>query len=91
MNVESLATIIENITGADPLRDGRARPVVESRVLLASALMAKGYTEQQTADAIGYNHATVHHYKGMLSDAYQYNNNPQMLANWERLKNILDL
>ena len=91
MNVESIATIIENITGADPLRAGRARPVVESRALLANVLLAQGWTEEQTAAAIGFDRCTVHHYKEMLNDAIRYNCNPQMLGSWNRLKNIYDL
>lgn len=91
MTIENLSIIVENITGADPLRDGRARPVVESRVLLANVLLAKGYTEHQTGDALGFDHATIHHYKTLLDDARRYGNNPQMLRNWNKLKQILDL
>lgn len=91
MNTENIAMIVESVTGSDPLRAGRSRPVVEARVLLASVLLAKGYTEHQTGDALGFDHATIHHYKTLLDDARRYGNNPQMLRNWNKLKQILDL
>ena len=88
---ETLAIIVENICGADPLRAGRARPVVEARVLLANALLElRGYTEEETATAIGFDRCTIHHYKTLLADARHYGNNPAMLRRWDKLKKIVE-
>lgn len=91
MNVEALALVVESITGADPLGSTRARPVVEARTLLACALLAQGHSETETGTLLGFNHATIHHYKGLLRDAKLYNNNPRLLAAWKELQRIYDL
>lgn len=91
MTIESLSILVESVAGADPTRNSRSRPVVEARTLLVHALRASGKTQQQVADAIGYPRITIQHYDDLWRDAVQYNNNPPLLAKWERLKNLLDL
>ena len=90
-SIENLALIVENITGADPFRPGRARPVVEARVLLVAALRADGWTQQAIADAIGWQRITIQHYCALFKDAERYGNIPGMMGSWKRLKDILDL
>lgn len=91
MTIESLAAIVESVTGADPLKEGRARPLVYSRVLLVQALRAQGWTQTRIAAAIGYARPTVQHCCALFRDAEQYANNPELLKNWNKLKTILDL
>ena len=91
MTTEALATIVESITGADPMRVTRARPVIEARTILVAALLAQGMTEEAAAREIGFARGTIHHYRDLLRDAQQYGNAPQMLANWKKLKALLDL
>ena len=91
MTIEALATLVESIAGADPMRASRARPVVEARAILVAALLAGGMSENTAAAETGFNRCTIHHYRDLLRDAEQYGNAPQMLANWRKLKTILDL
>lgn len=91
MNIESLAAIVESVTGADPLKEGRARPLVYSRVLLVQVLRTQGWTQQRIADAIGYARLTVQHLCVLFRDAEQYANNPELLKKWNKLKTVLDL
>ena len=91
MTLESLALLVESITGVGPLQDTRKRTVVESRCLLVSALLKQGYTEEEVAALIGFDHSTVHHYRDMMRDAQQYNTRPGMLSYWKTLSSVLDL
>ena len=89
--LEYLAALVESVTGYAPLAERRARPVVEARALLAGILLAQGLSLTAVGDAIGWNHATVSHYRRMLDDALKYGTRPEMARNWVKLKNILDL
>jgi hypothetical protein len=89
MNVEILASIVESITGFDPLRAGRSRPVVYARVLLVHALREQGYTQQRIGELIGFTRIAVQHYCTMFAEAKTYNNNPELLRDWERLGAVL--
>lgn len=91
MNVEILASIVESITGCDPLRAGRSRPVVYARVLLVHALREQGYTQQRIGELIGFTRISVQHYCTLFAEAKTYNNNPELLRNWKRLRAVLDL
>lgn len=91
MTVEHIATIVESITGADPLKEGRARPNVDARVLLVQVLRAQGYTQQRIGDLLGYKRITIQHYCALFAEARQYRNAPDLLRAWDKLKTILDL
>ena len=91
MTTEALATLVESIAGADPMRASRARPVVEARTILVAALLAGGMSENAAAAETGFNRCTIHHYRDLLRDAEKYGNAPEMLANWHKLKSLLDL
>lgn len=91
MQLDYLAVLVESVTGYAPLTPRRSRPVVESRALLACVLLAQGHTLTAVGDEIGWNHATVSHYRTMLDDALRYGTRPEMARNWAKLKNILDL
>ena len=91
MTIENLAVLVESITGADPMKASRARPIVEARVILVAALFASGMTENTAAQQTGFNRSTIHHYRDLMRDAQQYGNAPQMLMNWNKLKSLLDL
>lgn len=91
MTTEALATLVESIAGADPMRCNRSRPVVEARVILTQALLTQGLTEEAVAEKIGFNRSTIHYYRERMHDAQQYGNAPEMLNNWYKLKTILDL
>ena len=73
------------------MRATRARPVVEARCILVGALLAQGLSENAAAEQTGFTRSTIHHYRDLLRDAQQYGNAPQMLANWYKLKALLDL
>lgn len=91
MTTEALATLVESIAGADPMRCNRSRPVVEARVLLVQCLRAQGYTQQRIADELGFKRETIQHYCVLWKDAEQYNNIPGLMGKWDKLKFILDL
>lgn len=91
MTVESLAAIVESVTGADPLKERRSRPLVYARVLLVHALRSQGWTQERIAAAIGFNRMSIQHYCEMWRDAETYGNNPELLKNWKHLQTILDL
>lgn len=91
MTIESLATLVESISGADPMRSTRSRPVVEARTILVAALLAQGMTEEAASRAIGFSRGTIHHYRELMRDAEKYGNAPDMLTNWKKLKALLDL
>lgn len=91
MTLEHLIILVDSIVGADPLKASRARPVIDARTILVNALFAQGYTEQAVADMIGYARPTIHHYRELMRDAEKYGNNPEMLTQFAKLKNIMDL
>lgn len=91
MNVENTALIVEHITGADPLKNSRQRGVIMARTLLVNALLYSGYTEQRAADSLGFGHPNIHHHRQKLRDALAYNNDPDLVTYWTKLKKILDL
>ena len=91
MTTENLATLVESITGADPMRYSRARPVVEARAVLVSALRAQGLSEEAIAQEIGFSRGCIHHQIELMRDAERYGNAPQMLSYWKKLKALLDL
>lgn len=90
MTTETIASIVESITGHDPLNGSRRRGVVTARILLANALLRLGWTEEDTGAAIGWNHATVHYYRQALRDAEKFGNNPALLRGWKQLLKIID-
>jgi transposase len=91
MTTEALATLVESIAGADPMRCNRSRPVVEARIILTQALLTQGLTEEAVAEKLGFNRSTINYYRERMRDAQKYGNAPEMLANWYKLKSLLDL
>ena len=91
MTTEALATLVESIAGADPMRCNRSRPVVLARTLLANALLLQGGTENSVGEEMGYDASTIHHYRQLLRDAQNYGTDPYLLRDWQKLKNTLDL
>ena len=90
--LEAVRAIVESICGTDPLAPGRTRTQVASRTLLVNALLAQGRTEEETAQMIGYNRNTIHHYRDLLRDALTYAKcNPLLSAWWGQLKNVLGI
>lgn len=91
MTVDTLALLVEDITGSDPLRANRTRPVVDARCLLVNALIARGMKEREAAALSGFSRPTIHYHKQRLSDAMRYGTDPQLLDRWERLRILIDL
>lgn len=90
-NIEALASCVENIMGADPLRAGRTRPVVEARVLLVAVLRAQGYTQQRIADLLGFARISIQHYDAIFRDAMTYPSRPEIVKGWKKLQKIYDI
>lgn len=59
---------MRGISGHDPRRRGRLRPLVLSRQLACAQLLSEGWTEDQVGAYIGIDHATVHHYRARMRD-----------------------
>ena len=59
---------MRGISGHDPRRRGRLRPLVLSRQLACAQLLSEGWTEDQVGTVIGIDHATVNHHRARVRD-----------------------
>lgn len=91
MTLENLINLVDDIAGADPLKNSRARPVVIARTLLVNVLFEEGYSEHAVGDMIGFSRDTIHHYRRLMQDARKYNNDAVMMKKWDELHKVLAL
>lgn len=65
---ERLCSVMLEVSGVDAMQETRRRPVVMARVMVANALLAEGYTEHAVGAVLGWDHATIHHYRRRMKD-----------------------
>ncbi len=63
---ERLCSVMLEVSGVDAMQETRRRPVVMARVMVANALLAEGYTEHAVGAVLGWDHATIHHYRNRM-------------------------
>lgn len=91
MTLESLINLVDDISGADPLKNSRARPVIIARTLLVNILFEEGYSEHAVGEMIGFSRDTIHHYRRLMQDARKYNNDAVLIKKWDELQKVLAL
>lgn len=47
----------------DPMEETRRRPVVTARAFIAYRLLLEGFTEHAVGAVLGWDHATINHYR----------------------------
>ena len=54
---------MEMAASCNPMEESRRRPVVTARCLLAYRLLLEGFTEHAVGAVLGWDHATINHYR----------------------------
>lgn len=65
---QRLCAVMKEVSGHDPLDETRRRAVVMARMMVASALLAEGYTENAVGTVLGWDHSTIHHYRKRMKE-----------------------
>lgn len=83
---QRLCAVMKEVSGHDPLDETRRRAVVMARMMVASALLAEGYTENAVGAVLGWDHSTIHHYRRRMKEMLTAPGYDAERNLWERFK-----
>lgn len=66
-----LCDIMLAVSGHDPRKQSRLRPVVLARAMVSARLLSEGWTENQVGALMGREHSTVHYYRTLVRSILQ--------------------
>lgn len=66
-HVGKLCDVMQEVSGYDPRKRTRLRPVFVARAIVCDRLLCEGWTEAAVACVMNMNHSTVHYYREVVS------------------------
>ncbi len=86
--MEELCTIMQDVSGIDPMKESRKWDIVSARMMVAYQLLMEGISGVKVAELINKDHSTIVYYKNRMEAMWSPGWSAE-LELWNKFKNRL--